>query len=124
MGQGQSLPSIVPPQSLAESLQPTAIEKRYTNEMVAYESVVKRDDGSSCRGLYFPEWRTTFYMSAGRLICKHMINSEIKSKRVLINKEDAVRFQAAYVVCKDLCEKLEAAIPIFQNYIKDSEGKL
>jgi hypothetical protein len=126
MGQGQSLPSIVPPPPpVVERLQmQLTLEKRYTNEMVAYESVVKCEDGSSRRGLYFPEWRTTFYMSSGRLICKHMINTELKSKKVLINNEDAVRFQAAYLVCKDLCEKLELAVPIFEKYVKEADKKL
>ena len=103
---------------------PRIIEKRYVNELVAYSTIVRCDDGSSRHGLYFLEWHVVFFVYSGKLCIKHMIYNDIKSKKVIINREDATKFQTAYQAYNESCIKLEGITNVYKQYVKDSDIKL
>ena len=103
---------------------PRQIEKRYVNEMVAYMTVIRGDDGASHKALYFHEWHMAFFIYSGKLCIKHMLYNDVNSKKVIINREDAVKFQMAYQAHNEACIKLESITGVYKQYVKDTDAKL
>lgn len=125
MGSSQSAPAPPPLAPLIKIGTPAPlIEKRFTNELIAYELLVKCDDGSSRRGLYFPEWKVSFYMYTNKLCVKYMVHNDINSKKVVIGTLDAGKFSEAYYLFRETETKLTDTMPVFQQYVKASAEKL
>ena len=126
MGSSQSAPSSSPSLNPIIKSPPREIlvEKRFTNELIGYEVLVKSDDGSSRRGLYFPEWKVSFYMYSNKLCVKFMVNNDIKSKKVVIGALDANKFSEAYYLFKEAETKLAETETVFQQYVKEAGEKL
>jgi hypothetical protein len=103
---------------------PRQTEKRYVNEMVAYLTVIRGDDGASHKALYFHEWHMAFFIYSGKLCVKHMLYNDVNSKMVVINREDAVKFQIAYQAHNEACIKLDGITSVYKQYVKDTDEKL
>uniref|UniRef100_A0A6C0KY42 Uncharacterized protein n=1 Tax=viral metagenome TaxID=1070528 RepID=A0A6C0KY42_9ZZZZ len=125
MGLSQSTPSLLPLAPLIKiGPREPLVEKRFTNELIAYELLVKCDDGSSRRGLYFPEWKVSFYIYSNNLCVKYMVHNDITSKKIVIGALDANRFYEAYYVFRESETRLAETMPIFQQYVKEAAEKL
>jgi hypothetical protein len=125
MGSSQSTPSAAPLVPIVKIGPSTPlVEKRFTNELIAYELLVKCDDGSSRRGLYFPEWKSSFYIYSNKLCVKCMVHNDIKSKKVVIGALDANKFSEAYYVFRESETRLADVMSVFQQYVKEANRKL
>jgi hypothetical protein len=101
-----------------------SLDESFTSDMIAYESVVICEDGSSHKALYFPDFKAHYYMYSGKIYIRCSIWSDLKSKKVRVKREDALKFQTAYLVYKESCAKLEATCEAFTSYVKEPEQKL
>ena len=100
-------------------------ERRYSNDLVAYiVNVAYQDDGSHHRGLYFPEWRTVFFIHSNQLCARHQIYNDTSSKKVTISAVDSKVFVSAYYSFQHYCEKMESAKGVFKGYLETLDSKI
>ena len=65
-----------------------------------------------------------FFIYSGKLCIKHMLYNDVNSKMVVINREDAVKFQIAYQAHNEACIKLDGITSVYKQYVKDTAEKL